>query len=285
MSSVAMEGVAFPSAGRVLSGALFEASSPGPVAVVLCHGAFEFKDNWFDYAERLAGQGFTALTFDFTGHGESEGLRGTVDMHVWPYDIREALNLLGRRGYERFGLVGWDSGGSAVVLAAAHDPRVRCAAVLSAPVFLMPSLADRAAFTLALGASKVKRALWKKPLTLSRVKELDRMRVAVDDEVNERYRSDARVRAYFEAVPIPECLDHVWIDVTRAVQKVKVPTLIVHGAEDVVHPVKQSRKLHHALPGRKKLHVVEGTGHALHLDRQRDEVYKLIARWMKRHLT
>ncbi len=98
--------VTFSSGNSRLSGALFEARSPRPVAVVLCHGAFEFKDNWFNYAERLARYGFTTLAFDFTGHGASEGLRGTVDMHVWPYDIREALNFLSAQGYRRFGLVG-----------------------------------------------------------------------------------------------------------------------------------------------------------------------------------
>jgi alpha-beta hydrolase superfamily lysophospholipase len=279
-----MEQVTFVSGDNRLSGALFEAPISGPDAVVLCHGAFEFKDNWFDYAERLAGQGFSALAFDFTGHGESEGLRGTVDMHVWPHDIREALNFLITRGYRRFGLVGWDSGGSAVVVAAAHDPRVRCAVVLSAPVFLMPSLADRVAFTLAIGASKVKRALWKKPLTLSRVRELDEMRVAVDDDINTRYLSDLRLRASFEAVPVPEGLDSTWIDITRAAQKVKVPVLIIHGAEGTVNPLKQSQKLRDAVQGHKRLHIVEETGHAAHLDWQRDEVFKLVASWMKRYL-
>jgi pimeloyl-ACP methyl ester carboxylesterase len=65
---------------------------------------------------------------------------------------------------------------------------------------------------------------------------------------------------------------------------VKAPTLIVHGAEDVVHSVEQSQRLHDALHGHKELHVVEGVGHAVHLDLQGDAVYKLIARWMKRHL-
>jgi hypothetical protein len=32
-------------------------------------------------------------------------------MRIWPYDIREALSLLGTRGYHRFGLVRRDFGG------------------------------------------------------------------------------------------------------------------------------------------------------------------------------
>lgn len=279
-----LESVTFSCEERTLRGALFAAHSLQPIAVVLCHGAFEFKENWFHYAERLAGHGFTTLAFDFTGHGESEGLRGAVDMHVWPYDIREALNFLGQRGYRRFGLVGWGSGGTAVVLAAAHDPRVRCAVVLSSPVFLMPSLADRVALMLVTGVGKIKRAIWKKPLTLSRAKELDEMRVAVDDEANARYLSDPRLRAHFEAVPVPESLHSTWIDITHAARKVKVPTLIIHGAEDTVNPVDQSRRLHEAVQGHKRLHIIRQTGYAVHLDQHQDEVYNLIAGWMKRHL-
>jgi len=281
---MSMETVSFLSGGHRLSGALFEAPSPKPVAVVLCHGAFEFKENWFNYATRLARQGFTALAFDFTGHGASEGLRGTVDMHVWPYDIREALNFLSGRGYRRFGLVGWDSGGTAVVVAAAHDPRVRCAVVLSAPVFLMPSLADRVAFSLAIIASKLKRAIRHQPLTLSRVRELEKMRVAVDDEANARYLSDPRLRAYFKAVPVPESLDSLWIDISRAARKVRVPTLIIHGAEDAIHSPRQSQELYETVQGRKKLRIVEGIGHAVHLDQHRDQVYRWIADWMQRYL-
>jgi len=276
--------VTFPSEDHILSGALFEAHHPKPVAVVLCHGAFEYKDHWFDYAERLAQQGYTALAFDFTGHGESGGLRGTVDMRIWPYNIRDALNLLSGRGYRRFGLVGWDSGGTAIILAAAHDPRVHCAVALSTPVFLMPSLADRVAFTLAIGVSRLRKVLHKQPLTLSRVKDLSNMRVAVDEDANARYLSNPQLRAHLEAVPIPESLDSVWIDITRAAQKIKVPTLIVHGAQDGICPVKQGQRLHDAIQGHKRLHIVEGTGHAIHLDQHRDEVYKLIAGWMKRYL-
>jgi alpha-beta hydrolase superfamily lysophospholipase len=278
------ETIAFSCEDRALKGTLFEACNSRQVAVVLCHGAFESKDNWFHYAEHLAKQGFTTLVFDFTGHGESEGLRGMVDMHVWPYDIREALNFLGRRGYSSFGLVGWGAGGSAVVLAAVHDPRVRCAVALSPLVFLMPSLADRVAFILATGFSKIKKAIWKKPLTFSRVKELDEMRVALDDEANSRYLSNPQLQHHFEAVPVPESLHSAWLDITRAARNVRVPTLIIHGAEDTVNPVKQSQRLYDAVQGHKKLHIIDETGHAVHLDQHQDKVFELISSWMKRYL-
>lgn len=279
-----MEKAIFISEGHQLSGILFQAARSSPRAVVFCHGAFEFKENWLSYAGRLAAEGFATLAFDFTGHGESEGLRSLVDMRIWAYNVRDAMNFLGAQGYRRFGLVGWGSGGSAVVLAAAHDRRVRCAVTISTPVFLMPPFGERIAFGLATLVSRVKKAIWKKPLTFSRLKEFEDAPFFNDAEANARYLSDPRVRGHLETVPLPESLDSVWMDISRAVQKVKIPVLILHGDEDAVVSVKQSAKLHDLIQGHKQLHVVEGAGHALHLGQRSDEVYGWIAKWSRAYL-
>jgi acylglycerol lipase len=279
-----MEAITFTSEGYVLSGALFDAGASGPAAVVLCHGAFERKENWFPYAQRLAEEGLAAFVFDFVGHGASAGLRGTVDMRVWAYNIRDALTCLGARGYQHFGLVGWGSGGTAIVLAAAHDHRVRCGVALAAPVCLTPSLSSRVVLSLAVGVSKIKQTLWKKPLTLSRTRDLDDMRVAVDDGVNARYVVDPNLRSHLQAVPVRESLDSVWCDITRGAQKVKVPFFVMHGSEDAICPLKQSQSLYVAVQGPKELRVIQNSGHAIHLDGQRDVAYKLMAQWLKKYL-
>jgi alpha-beta hydrolase superfamily lysophospholipase len=279
-----MEAITFTSEGYALSGVLFGAAAPGPAAVVLCHGAFERKENWFPYARQLAGEGLAAFAFDFIGHGASEGLRGTVDMHIWPYNIRDALTCLGVRGYRNFGLVGWGSGGTAIVLAAAHDRRVCCGVALSAPICITPSLSSRLVLSLAVGANKIKQALWKKPLTLSRTQELADMRVAVDDDVNARYVADPNLRSHLQRVPVRESLDSVWCDITRGAQKVKVPFFVMHGSEDAIYPLKQSQNLYQTVQGLKELRVIQNSGHAIHLDGQRDVAYKLMAQWLKRYL-
>ena len=152
--------------------------------MVFCHGAFEFQDNWSDYAARFAEQGVTAFSFDFAGHGASQGLRSQVDLRIWAYNLRDALNELGRRGYRRFAVVGWGTGGSAALLAAAHDTRIACAACLATPVFLQPSLSDRVVYGLGGVLGRAKKALLKKSLTLSRLNELANMRLLADAEAN-----------------------------------------------------------------------------------------------------
>jgi|DewCreStandDraft_5_1066085.scaffolds.fasta_scaffold22803_2 acylglycerol lipase len=279
-----MEKVTISSEGHQLSGRLYPASIRAPVAVVLCHGAFEHQGNWANLAESLAKEGLTALTFDFVGHGESEGLRGWVDLRIWAYNIRDAMNYLAAKGYRRFALVGWDSGGSAAILATAHDTRVRCAVTLATPIFLMPPIGERLAFGLATVAASVKRTFWKKPLTLSRIAELEEMRIAVDDETNHKYLHDPLVRACYQAVPVPESLHSAWLDITRAARKVNKPMLIIHGTNDAVLPVDQSKKLHAALQGEKQLLFLQGVGHAIHLDHQHEQVYKTISKWIRQHL-
>jgi alpha-beta hydrolase superfamily lysophospholipase len=278
-----MEHILFPSEGLEIHGILHPASTLKSRVVVFCHGAFEFQENWFDYAGRMNDKGLSAFTFDFAGHGKSQGLRSLVNLRVWAYNLRDALTALQNRGYGPFALVGWGIGGSAVLLAAAHDRRIDCAVTLSAPVLLQPPLAETVAYGLITGAAKIKQALFKRPLTLSRLNELDQMLLLSDDEANERYVSDERVRQIYAAVPIPDSLDSVWMDIRGAVGNVRLPVLVLQAGDDSIVRVDQSRKLFDLLKGHKELHLIEDSGHALHLDQRKYDVFDLILNWIKAH--
>lgn len=296
-----MEIISFASEGKLLQGTFFTAAAqpalqsqepgqkageqfPSDKAVIVCHGAFESRENWSIFAQRLADQGFATLVFDFVGHGGSEGSPGLVDMRQWAYNIRDAMTALGERGFQRFALVGWGSGGSAALLAAAHDLRLVCLAVLAAPIQLTPPLNERTAYTLATGVSKVWKVVKKRPLTLSREQSFGALRFAVDDTADAAYKENLRLRETWKAVPIPESLDAVWLDISKAAVKIMVPVLIIHGARDAVVPVKQSEKLLDLLHGPKELMLVEDAGHALHFDQKQDEVFQAIARWIHHYL-
>lgn len=278
------EPVSFSSEGLEIRGVLRPAAGMPDRAVVFCHGAFEFQDNWSAYAGRLSRAGFTTFTFDFSGHGASAGLRSRVDLRAWAYNLRDGLNFLDARGYRRFALVGWGSGGSAVLLAAAHDRRLACAVVMAAPVLLVPSIGERVAFGLVSLAARLKRLVSPKPLTLSRLNELADLRWFTDEVRNAEYFSDPKVRAVYRAVPVPGSLDSVWMDITQAIPKIEIPVLVVHGTEDEIVPIAQAQKLYDLLGGPKKLRRLEGGGHALHLDHTQDTVYAWIAGWVTKYL-
>lgn len=275
----------FESENLTLRGYLFAPETPQTTAVVFCHGALEFQDNWFAYARQLRSEQITAFTFDFAGHGQSEGTRNLVDLRVWAYNIRDALNFLSTQGYRRFALVGWGLGGSAALLAAAHDTRLACAVVLSTPVSLMPPFSERVAYGLVSLAARVIKLFRKRPLTLSRLNELSDLRFLSEEQANDLFSTDARIQENYRAVPIPESLDSVWLDISRAVIKVEIPVLILHGVEDEIIPRDQSQKLANLLGGKKKIKTFDRSAHALHLDVDQAAVYDLTVKWIKQYLT
>lgn len=282
--SLESEDVVFLSEGLELKGVIREVLDSQPKAVVICHGAYEDQGNWTSYAEKISSEGYTTFTFDFAGHGKSQGIGAQVNMPIWAYNLRDALNFMGTRGYHRFALVGWGSGGTAVILACAHDPRLACSVVLSSPILLVPTISDRMAYGIASIAAHVKKYFWKSPLTLSRLNEIEEMHLLVDEDANKEYLSNPDVREIYRAVPVLESLDSVWIDITNAIGKINTPVMIIHGAKDEIIPKSQSYKLYTRLQSTKELHIIEESGHALHLDQKKDEVYKLILRWIKRYL-
>jgi dienelactone hydrolase len=61
-----MQEVSFQSEGDRLAAALFVPRQVPAPAVIFAHGVFEFKEDFFEYAGRLAEAGFAALA----GNGE-----------------------------------------------------------------------------------------------------------------------------------------------------------------------------------------------------------------------
>lgn len=112
-----------------LSGRLF---GDGEIAVILTHmGASNAtQDSWFDFATTIAGMGFTALTLDFRGIGQSEG--NLVQSHLI-YDVRAAIEFLQSKGYDRIVCMGASMGGT-TCLKAAVETELEGLVVIASPM-------------------------------------------------------------------------------------------------------------------------------------------------------
>ncbi len=79
-----------------------------------------------DLARRLAERGFTTLRFDHSGIGDSEARRDSLPFEKSAIaEIRQALDwLAGKRGLERFVVLGLCSGADMAFEAARADPRI-----------------------------------------------------------------------------------------------------------------------------------------------------------------
>ena len=97
-----------------LAGTLF---GQGDTAVILAHQGTPGADQttWQPFAHLLAERGYTALTFDFRGVGQSEGELGYGKL---ARDVSAAVQFLQGRGYQHIVCAGASMGGTACILAA-----------------------------------------------------------------------------------------------------------------------------------------------------------------------
>jgi uncharacterized protein len=283
------ESVVIKSLGEDLSGVLFLADGSGPRPVlIICHGAGEFKENYFELSEYLARRGFSSLTLDMHGHGASGGERFHVNIDHWVADIGAAVQFLSqhhRIDPEQIGAFGLSSGGTAILEAALVNPKLKVLITLDATVRNSLPLGQSLFFRVLIALAKVKRLFtgsdWRIPL----LKLSGELHLASDPVIDRRFQSDPKMREPFLAFPLPGAAQAFFVDTLCRVPSICVPTLVIWGEEDKVDPPETARQLFAALRCRKELHIISGNGHLGHLDRQRDRVFELTAAWMSKNLS
>ena len=211
-------------------------AAPGRPGLVVCHGfpsgpksAKSSGQTYPELAERLAADaGWTVLTFNFRGTGDSEG---DFSLSGWLDDLRAAVDhLLGLGDIDGVWLAGASTGGSLAICAAGEDERVRGVAALSA----------RADFD--DWASHPRRFL-------DHAKEIGVIRNrAFPVDV------DAWVRELRETRPL-----------SLAAKLAPRPLLLLQGSDDDVVPAIDSRALADC-HGSAELRIIQGAGHRLRHD-------------------
>jgi alpha-beta hydrolase superfamily lysophospholipase len=126
----APETLAVLSDGLRLAGVLFRPAGPPKGALLVCHGAGSRKENHGLMGEQAAAAGLAALTFDFRGHGESEGVVGP---DAWRDASAAGRALLAASGAPWLAARGASMGGCFLVLAARNDPDLFRSLVLLCP--------------------------------------------------------------------------------------------------------------------------------------------------------
>jgi alpha-beta hydrolase superfamily lysophospholipase len=110
--------------------------------IVLVHGMRSSWDEMPGIAHDLARRGYSVLTFDLRGHGQSDPSRlymGSRERR----DVRAVLAWAKSQGFseDRIGWIGYSMGASILVMEGAANPAIR-AAVLDSPYGNLPVLLD-----------------------------------------------------------------------------------------------------------------------------------------------
>ena len=127
--------VSFESAdGIALEGRLF---GDGGTAVVLSHMLPSDQRSWFAFADRLAGEGYLVLTYDFRGYcpgGQGGCSQGERNISAIWQDVLGAVAFVRSQGATNVALVGASMGGTASLVAAGQEGvDVEVVVTLSAP--------------------------------------------------------------------------------------------------------------------------------------------------------
>lgn len=288
VNTVRRTDVSFPSGPDTISGTLFIPNTDKPLpALIICHGALDFKENYFELCEYLANKGIASLTIDMHGHGASGGKRFHVNMKDWILDIMRAIDFLEQTqgiNDNSIGVFGLSSGGTAVLEAALVDKRIRCIITLDATVKNTLNPVEYLGMKFLGAIGHIKRVLTKDDLRISMIGPFKKVEAASDPEVNRRWKENPKVLKMWSAFPIPGASPSLIVDTLKRVHFITCPTLVIHGEDDKVDPVKSAQMLFQALTCIKSLHIVPGNGHLGHMDRNKGVVMQLTGEWAQTHL-
>lgn len=251
-----------------------EDEGEGP-AVVFWHSYLHHGGMWRAQLAALRGR-YRTISIDAPGHGRSEVLRRPIDMRAC---ARAVSTVLDAREVPRAAFAGLSWGGMVAMALALQEPSRLWAMALFDTSCRAEPLKNRLEY-LAMGT--IVRAIGVPPFLLDRVEPL-----FFCDETR-RTRRD-RVDAWRQYVVRLEPIS-IWSslrcivdreDLERALRAVRVPTLVVVGAEDRAQPPRESEAIAAAIPGA-RLAAIPRAGHLSALERP-DEANAILEDFLSRH--
>lgn len=250
-----------------------ERAGTGPSGVVLLHGYVgDGPATWRDQLDALAGA-YTVIAWDAPGAGASMDPPESLGMAGYADCLAELIAVL---GLDRPHVVGLSFGGAlAIALAARHRGSVRSLVVVSGYAGWAGSLSRDVA------ESRLAQALALSELAPTEfVGTLLPTMFATEPDPASVVRFAASMRAFhplgFRAMARASAED-----LTKALPRVDVPTLLVYGDQDVRAPLPVAEHLHAEIND-STLVVLPGVGHVCNLEAP-DQFNETLTTWLADH--
>ena len=221
----------------VLDGAAYVPEGRHARTIVLCHGlpkglpAPENGDDpgYSGLARQFVQRGYGAVIFNFRGTGKSGG---SLEVARWPDDLRAVLDHLqsdARLFRDRYGVVGFSTGGSAAICAAAADARIDPLITCAAPA------------------------------------EFDFLHVEGSEQAYfDHYKNVGMIRPEYDKTAAQWAQNFEKLQAGACMAQVKARRIcLIHGADDDTVPIEHAHRLAAAAPVRVSPTVLPGVGHHL----------------------
>jgi acylglycerol lipase len=259
--------------GQVLKGIIQSPGENPKGVIVLVHGRGDHIQRYLLWADLFIKEGFAFTGVDLPGHGRSEGQRG----HIKSYKLLdEMINIMLDSCRKTFPgipvyLYGQSMGGGIVLdYLLRVNPRIK-GAIVTSPWLRLSFEPPRSKVILAsLLKNLVPGLVQPAGLIVSHISH--------NAVVGENFKSDPLTHN-----KISLGLFHIAINAAKYslnhASELKIPTLIIHGSEDLITSPEGSREFAKK-SGMVVLKIWEGGYHELHNEPFKDEVFRLILNWI-----
>ncbi len=250
---------------------------PSPKCVVLLvHGIAEHSGRYAMLAQWFASRGFAVHAYDQRGHGRSLGRRGFVRSFSELLDDLEHLLVKVRKEHPGLPitLVGHSLGGLVVLALLCERDPLLAQAIVSGPALRVSDGVSKLQIALVRLVGKL--VPW-----LTVPNSLDLADLSRDPEVGRRYREDPLVQQKISVSLAREVLAQ-GPRTLQAGAAVRIPLLILHGAEDRICPAAASQDFFRTLRvAGSDCKIYPGLRHEIFQEPEHEKVYQDLLTWIQ----
>ncbi len=229
--------------------------------IILAHGITVDKNEdgiFIDLAKELSKQGHTILRFDFRGHGESDLKSKDFTITTELEDLATSVDFMRNAGFTRLGLLGASFGGGTSSIFVGKNPNsVNCFALWNPLVDYNEVFNPRLPWTV-------------RNFTPENFKLLETQGYF---DLEKKFRVGKKLFDEMKRV-------RPW----QYFEKIKCPTLIVHGNKDSYVSYQKVLRFSFLLKGLSKFETIENAEHGFHKTWERKKAIELTVNWFNRWL-
>jgi alpha-beta hydrolase superfamily lysophospholipase len=261
--------------GTKLAYRAWGAQGKGAITFAVVHGLGDHAGRYQRFAAGMAKHGMATYAVDLRSHGKSPGQRGHIDsFDQWTDDCAAFVNFVRKEA------------GDSEVIPLGHS----FGGVTVLGTVLSGKISETKRFVVSSAALKVKVAVPQWKISVGKAASKITPRLALDNEVNaeslsriqsvvDDYRKDPLVHRKISSRLYTEYLDAVR-SIFENASKIKIPFLILAGADDALIDPEGSWQLHSLTTSVSALEILPGRYHEPFNDIDNEEVFAVIARWL-----
>jgi len=264
-------------------GTLFIASSAGPV-VIVCPGYAEPRTNWGEFCSFLQSNGISALGIDFTGQGDSAGLRFSCNIGEWVEDVENSIQFIRGRTESQLQnqnifLFGFSSGGTAVLEWAAKptpDKTVKGIATLAPTIQSDMNCRDSCTFYTALCC-----LCCCPSLRMDISGDVKKHQFVADPDIDKKLKENKVLLEPYTMVAPWKMKESIAPTTVTRLSNIKIPVLVLWGDCDQMSDIRSGKVACQKLNS--SLVTLSKTGHFAHLEAmdQRKAFFSAVLQWIK----